>query len=105
MNPAKQKRKRADTEISRSVPQLAVRRCSICGRKLPAGNPAASCPVCLIRIALDPANSGDSLVNEGSFDESAMEGPETSPRRFGHYEILARPDGSLHELGHGNFIT
>jgi serine/threonine protein kinase len=30
-----------------------------------------------------------------------MSTPEGSPRRFGHYEILTRPDGSLHELGHG----
>ena len=40
-------------------------------------------------------------MNEENLAESAIGGPEASPRRFGHYEILTRPDGSLHELGHG----
>jgi hypothetical protein len=59
MNSAKQKRKSVDAETAAPTPAPAVRRCSICGRKLPAGNPAAACPVCLLRIALDPDNSGD----------------------------------------------
>jgi len=96
---AGQRRVRADGKTSGSTPARAVRRCSICGRKLPASDPAASCPVCLLRLALDPDNSDDGLVHEGSFDEPASGAPEA--RRFGHYEILARPDGSLHELGHG----
>jgi len=93
------KRNPADTEASAPTPSPAIRRCSICGRKLPAGDPAASCPVCLLRIALGPGNGGDRIG--GTLAESAISAPEASPRRFGHYEILTRPDGNLHELGHG----
>jgi hypothetical protein len=100
MNSAEEKREWPDTEISGSTLLPTVRRCSICGRKLPLGNPAASCPVCLLRIALDPDNSGGEL--SGNLAESAINGPEASPRRFGHYEILTLPDGSLHLLGHGS---
>src|ERR1700726_52096 len=45
-------------------------------------------------------NSGGEL--SGNLAESAINGPEASPRRFGHYEILTLPDGSLHLLGHGS---
>jgi serine/threonine protein kinase len=99
MSSAKQKKQRADTETSASISSLATRRCSICGRKLPTGNPADSCPVCLLRIALDSGNSGDEPG--GNLAESPISAQEASPRRFDHYEILTRPDGSLHELGHG----
>ena len=91
MNPTEDEKERADGETSESAPPPATRTCSICGRKLPAGNPAASCPVCLLRIALDPASGGDWLMNEENLAESAIGGPEASPRRFGHYEILTRP--------------
>ena len=97
----KQKGKRADAGASAPTPAPAVHRCSICGRKLPAGNPVASCPVCLLRIALDPGYSGDNIVNEEIFAKSNIDVGEANPRRFGHYEILTRPDGSLLELGHG----
>ena len=99
MSFAKPKGKRADADASAPTPPPAVRRCSICGRKLPAGNPAASCPVCLLRIALDPGNSVERSGE--TFAESAISAPEANPRRFAHYEILTHPDGSLHELGHG----
>ncbi|MBV8587996.1 MAG: protein kinase, partial [Verrucomicrobia bacterium] len=59
----------------------------------------ASCPVCLLRIALDPNNSSDRSFE--NFVESATSALEANPRHFGHYEILTHPDGSLHELGHG----
>jgi Protein kinase domain/NACHT domain len=101
MNSAKHKRKLADAETSESRPPPTVRTCSICGRKLPAGNPAGSCPVCLLRIALDPGYSGDSTMNEGDLAESGVGAAEVNPRRFGHYEIQTHPDGSLRELGHG----
>ena len=101
MNSTEDRRGRNDAETSDFTPPLTTRTCSICGRKLPPSNPAASCPVCLLRIALDPASGGDLLMDEGILAESAPTAPETSPRRFGHYEILIRPDGSLHELGHG----
>ena len=99
MNFARQKRKRADAETSAPASSPIIRRCSICGRKLSGGNPAASCPVCLLRIALDPGESGDGP--RGNLADSAISAPEAGPRRFGHYEILTRPGGSLHELGHG----
>jgi serine/threonine protein kinase len=101
MNSAEDKREKADEETSGSMLLPTARTCSICGRKLPAGNPAASCPVCLLRIALDPGNGGDWPVNDENLAEPAIGAPEANPRRFGHYEILTRPDGSLHELGHG----
>jgi hypothetical protein len=102
MNSAEDKREKADAETSGSMLLPTARTCSICGRKLPAGNPAASCPVCLLRIALDPGNGGDWPVNDENLVEPAIGAPEANPRRFGHYEILTRPDGSLHELGHGS---
>jgi len=95
----KQKGKRADAGASAPTPAPAGRRCSICGRKLPAGNPAASCPVCLLRIALDPGASGDRPSENST--ESAISAQEANPRRFAHYEVLTHPDGNLHELGHG----
>jgi serine/threonine protein kinase len=99
MSSAKKRKQRTVAKTLASSPSSTSRRCSICGRKLPAGSPAASCPVCLLRIALDPGNSGDEL--RGNVAKSAISLAEASPRRFGHYEILIRPDGSLHELGHG----
>jgi Tfp pilus assembly protein PilF len=99
MNSAEKKRERADAETSGPTPVAGPRQCSICGRKLPAGDPASSCPVCLLRIALDPGHSGDEP--KGIPGASTLGAPKASPRRFGHYEILSRPDGSLHELGHG----
>ena len=100
MSSAKQKKKRTDAEASAANPSAVTGRCSICGWKLPAGSPDASCPVCLLRLAL-PSNSGDRLVHEESIDESTIGASGAGPRKFGHYEILIRPDGSLQELGHG----
>ena len=40
-------------------------------------------------------------MKQENLAQSAIAAPEAEPRRFGHYEILTRPDGSLHELGHG----
>jgi hypothetical protein len=37
----------------------------------------------------------------GRLESEAATVEEASPRRFGHYEIATRPDGSLQELGHG----
>ena len=99
MNPAEDEKERADRETSAHPP--VARRCPICGRKLPAGNPDVWCPVCLLRIALDPTSGGDRPMKQENLAQSAIAAPEAEPRRFGHYEILTRPDGSLHELGHG----
>jgi serine/threonine protein kinase len=76
--------------------------CSICGTTLPADDATGLCPVCLLRNALDPGGMGDSLVTEGVLGESVASTAKFDPRRFGHYEILTRPDGSLEELGHGS---
>jgi hypothetical protein len=100
MNSTKQKGRRAETAASDS-PSPIGGRCSICGRKLPAGNRAGSCPVCLLRIALDPDYNANRLANEGTLAEPRIGAAEANPRTFGHYEIQTRPDGSLHELGHG----
>jgi serine/threonine protein kinase len=99
MSFSKRKRKRPDAEPSPATPSPAIRRCSVCGRKLSANNPMASCPVCLLRIALDPSNSGDRPIE--NFVESRTQAREVNPRRFGHYEILTHSHGNLHELGHG----
>jgi serine/threonine protein kinase len=96
MSPTEDEKDRPGRETSAHPP--APRRCPICGRKLPAGNSAVWCPVCLLRIALDPASGGDRPMNQENLAESAI---EADARRFGHYEILTRPDGSLQELGHG----
>jgi serine/threonine protein kinase len=101
MNPTENEKERAARETSELPPQPTARKCSICGRKLPGSNPAAWCPVCLLMIALDPASGGDWPMNEENVAESAIAVPEAGARRFGHYEILTHPDGSLHELGHG----
>jgi serine/threonine protein kinase len=101
MNSAEDEREGVHGETWESAPSSATRRCPICGRTLPAGDAAAWCPVCLIRIALDPAGGGDWPTHEEGFPESAITAPEAGPGRFGHYEILTRPDGNLHELGHG----
>jgi hypothetical protein len=90
MNPSEDERKRADAETWESAPPSPTRRCPICGRKLPADNPAAWCPVCLLRIALDPASGGDLPMNEEIFPESAIAVAGADPGRFGHYEVLTR---------------
>jgi hypothetical protein len=101
MNRFEDEREGTEGETWESAPPSPTRRCPICGRKLPADNPAAWCPVCLLRIALDPAGGGDWPMDEENFPESAIAAAEADPGRFGHYEVLTRPDGSLHELGHG----
>jgi hypothetical protein len=101
MNPTEDEKDPADRETSASAPPPATQRCSICGRKLPASDPTGWCPVCLLRIALDPAHDRDWPISEENLTNSAIAAPETAPRRFGHYEILTRPDGGLHVLGHG----
>ena len=75
--------------------------CAVCGVPLKAGSVAALCPVCTLRSALDPESAGADLPNDPTITESATLVEETSPRRFGHYEIITHPDGALYELGHG----
>jgi tetratricopeptide (TPR) repeat protein len=92
---------RTDQETSGFASPPATRKCSICGRKLPASDPKASCPVCLLRLALNSDSVGGWPMEEEIFAVSPTAAVEKSPARFAHYEILTRLDGSLHELGHG----
>lgn len=78
-----------------------IRRCSICGTKLPADDPNALCPLCLIRNVLDQGRIVVTVTNEEVLADSGSSSVEKTAARFGHYEILKRPDGTLHELGHG----
>jgi serine/threonine protein kinase len=75
--------------------------CAVCGLPLKAGSVEALCPVCSLRTALDPENGGGAFGSDETVAESAAIPEAASPRRFGHYEIVIRPDGTLHELGHG----
>src|SRR6516225_708909 len=75
--------------------------CAVCGIPLKAGSVGALCPVCTLRSALDPESAGADLPNDPTIAESVTSAEEISPRRFGHYEIITHPDGTLYELGHG----
>ena len=101
MNPGKEKSLFTEAERTEAIPAFDDSTCSICGSKLPADSSTGLCPVCLLRGALDDGLGADSAMNEESLIESAIDSPEIALRRFGHYEILKQPDGSLHELGHG----
>ena len=75
--------------------------CAVCGIPLKAGSVGTLCAVCSLRSALDPANAGADFGNDPTVAESVTSAEEISPRRFGHYEIITHPDGTLYELGHG----
>ncbi|MGA8658107.1 MAG: protein kinase [Chthoniobacterales bacterium] len=76
--------------------------CSVCGTKLPANSPGGMCPVCLLRAGVD-SEPGTELKQDsrGLNDDNQATPPTTEERTFGHYEILVRGDGRLHELGRG----
>lgn len=99
MNSGKEKREPTDAQSSESTPVFNF--CSICGTTLLSDDTTGLCPVCLIRNAIDQGGMGDNLVTEGILGESVPETADVAARRFGHYEILARPDSTLEELGHG----
>jgi serine/threonine protein kinase len=77
---------------------LAIRECSVCGRTLPTNYLGVSCPVCLLQFALEPSHDNDGL--EANCDLQTV-WVQSDPRRYGPYEILTRPDGSLDMLGRG----
>jgi len=79
--------------------QLSVRECSLCSRTLPANYIGVACPVCLLQFAIEPSHDNDGLFE--NCNGETVRAAETNPRRFGPYEILTRPDGSLDMLGHG----
>jgi Protein kinase domain/NACHT domain len=64
--------------------------CQVCGTALSGGSEA--CPVCALRGALG---------KEHSISESSTATLSLSHRRFEHYEILTREDGTPVELGRG----
>src|SRR6516225_9780227 len=71
------------------------------GSPLKAGSVGALCAVCSLRSALDPDNAGADLGNDPTVADPATLAEEESPSRFGHYEIITHPNGTLYELGHG----
>src|SRR2546421_4646381 len=75
--------------------------CPRCGTKMPASRPAARCPVCQLRDALDPAVESNPMgigLRAASPDEPAA---AWAPNRFDHYEVITRDNGTPIELGHG----
>jgi tetratricopeptide (TPR) repeat protein len=73
------------------VKSEATSTCQACGARVPVG--LDYCPVCALRGALDDTRETSQLSVDLSRSSSAF--------RFDHYEILAREDGTLLELGHG----
>ena len=71
--------------------QEATSTCQACGARVPAG--LDFCPVCALRGALDEARETSAL------DVDPTHSSPTS--RFEHYQVLAREDGTLFELGRG----
>ena len=67
------------------------RACRICGTLFSDSN--QPCPVCALRGAL----SSNRAISESTVELSLW----PAQLRFGHYEILAREDGTALELGHG----
>ena len=92
---------RDEVAKDRSPVQQSAKFCAVCGVPLKAGSNATLCQVCSLRSSLDPESAEAGLENDLTVAESAATVEEPSPRRFGHYEIATRPDGTLHELGHG----
>ncbi len=74
-----------------SVKSEATSTCQACGARVPVG--LDYCPVCALRGALNDAREISQLSVDLSRSSSAF--------RFDHYEILAREDGTLLELGRG----
>jgi tetratricopeptide (TPR) repeat protein len=93
MNRRQPKRPANPSEFARSQDP---RECTLCGVTLTQEDHSDLCPVCLLRSDLEPNRSDDAIR-----EEPTVPLPEISARRFGHYEIARRSDGSLHELGHG----
>ncbi|MBV8586423.1 MAG: serine/threonine protein kinase, partial [Verrucomicrobia bacterium] len=69
---------------------IGTKVCAVCGGLFPE---SASCPVCLLRGALDPRTSGSRSSVDNSSSKSRL--------YFGHYRILRNDDGTPIELGRG----
>jgi len=98
MNSGSEKRGPTDAQTRKPT---AVAYCSICGTSQPVDAATGGCPLCLLRSGLRRGRLRETLITDGIQGESVAGAGEDAPRKFGHYEILARQDGSLEELGHG----
>ena len=65
-------------------------RCPACGTPYPRGDDRLGCPVCRLRVALQPeaAATGEEI-------------PSSDELRFDHYAVVQRDDGAFEELGRG----
>ncbi len=89
----------------------AVRRCAACGAPFPAGDSAAACPACLLRLALGDGSGGSQPVApspETSRDTRSVLVPPVLegtvvpvPVHLGHFVIETDAEGRLVELGRG----
>jgi hypothetical protein len=99
MNSGSEEKRASDIASSDSPTSPGAELCPTCGRKLPPGTSPEFCPFCLLQLAIDQGQSGDSLIGEEALVDSGN--LVIDPRRFGHYEILTGPDGRPKELGRG----
>jgi eukaryotic-like serine/threonine-protein kinase len=82
----------------------AISTCPKCGTKIPASRPADRCPVCQLRGALDDREVESELTSGVDGLEDALSDKQPialAPKRFDHYQLLARADGTAIELGRG----
>lgn len=92
---------RADTAPSGEPGAIST--CPKCGTKIPASRPVDRCPVCQLRSALDrDVESELTGAVDGVEDPRPGKPPiAPAPKRFDHYQLLARADGTPIELGRG----
>ena len=79
-----------------SNPGVKLRTCPVCGT--PFFSTAQSCPVCLLRGALDEEVESFEFSSEQAFGESTS---ELEMQRFDNYELVKGEDGKPIELGRG----
>jgi hypothetical protein len=65
-------------------------RCPACGTPYPRGDDRLGCPVCRLRVALQPEATA-----------TGEEIPSSDELRFDHYAVVQRDDGAFEELGRG----
>jgi serine/threonine protein kinase/Tfp pilus assembly protein PilF len=82
------------SEAPELVPNQASNKCPICGTTRVGGALAESCPVCLLRLALDSETEANSNVSGAIPIGDAH-------YKFEHYELMTGEDGKPVELGRG----
>ena len=80
--------------LTNAQPAPTPTACPACGTPYPDGDDGTGCPVCLLQWALE-------VGSQGSGSPSEEEPLSPTQGRFGHYELVRRPDGALDELGRG----